>query len=91
MNFQFKEQVGFFSKSFSLLFVSLSLLVTFFSFLKQLLSLFKNGKTALHCAAFKGFKEIVEILIEHGSNVNLQANFLVFFYGQTKNSQNLGV
>ena len=36
--------------------------------------------TALHFAAFKGFEEIVKILVEHGANVNLQTTVLIFFF-----------
>ena len=46
------------------------------SFLK--LFFVKSGWIALHYAAKKGSKEIVEILIEHGSNVNLQNKVLFF-------------
>ena len=35
-------------------------------------------KTALHLVAYFGFYEIVKILIEHGSNVNLQDQVLIF-------------
>ena len=42
--------------------------------------LLKNGMTALHSAAFNGFEQIVKILVEHGSNVNLQDEVLIFFF-----------
>ena len=40
----------------------------------------KIGLAALHKAAFNGFKEIVKILVEHGANVDLQDNVLIFFF-----------
>ena len=46
------------------------------SFLK--LFFVKSGWIALHYAAEKGSEEIVKILIEHGSNVNLQDEVLFF-------------
>ena len=49
-----------------------SLLTTFF--------LLKNGRTALHIAAEKGFEQIVKILIKHGSNVHLQDRVLIFLF-----------
>ena len=49
-------------------------------FLKQLSFLLKYGTTALHYAAFNGFEQIVKILIEHGSNVNLQTDVFIFFF-----------
>ena len=42
--------------------------------------LLKYGWTALHSAAEKGFEQIVKILIEHGSNVNLQEASVFFFF-----------
>ena len=39
----------------------------------------KFGKTALHFAAEKGFEQIVKILVEHGSNLDLQTTVLIFF------------
>ena len=47
--------------------------------------LLKYGWTALHIAALDGFEQIVKILIEHGSNVNLQDkvfsfSFFIFFF-----------
>ena len=60
--------------SFFLIFLS------FFSFFFLItLFLLKNGMTALHIAAFKGFEQIVKILVEHGSNVHLRATVLIFF------------
>ena len=40
------------------------------------------GWTPLHFATLEGYEEIVKILIEHGSNVDLQedVDFLFFFY-----------
>ena len=35
--------------------------------------------TALHFAASKGFEEIVELLIVHGSKINIQNKVLIFF------------
>ena len=40
----------------------------------------KDGKTALHYAAEKGFEEIVKFVLEHGSNVDLQDQVLIFFF-----------
>ena len=42
--------------------------------------LLKYGCAPLHHAAVAGFKEIAKILIEHGSNINIQTNVLIFFY-----------
>ena len=42
--------------------------------------LLKYGMTALHKAAFKGFEQTVKILIEHGSNVNLQDKVVLIFF-----------
>ena len=42
-------------------------------------SFVQNEQTALHKAASKGFEEVVKILIEHGSNVNLQDRVLILF------------
>ena len=36
--------------------------------------------TALHIAAWKGSEQIVKILIEHGSNVNLQNKVFIFIF-----------
>ena len=36
--------------------------------------------TALHRAAWHPFEQIVKILIEHGSNVDLQTTVLIFFF-----------
>ena len=36
--------------------------------------------TALHRAVSDGSEEIVKILIEHGSNVDLQDQVLIFFF-----------
>ena len=36
--------------------------------------------TALHMAAFKGFEEFINILVEHGSNVHLQDKVFIFFF-----------
>ena len=40
----------------------------------------KNGETALHIAVWKGFEQIVKILVEHGSNVDLQNAVFIFFF-----------
>ena len=40
----------------------------------------KGGRTALHFAAQCGFEEVVKILIEHGSNIDLQDQVLILFY-----------
>ena len=36
--------------------------------------------TPLHLAADKGFEEIVKILLEHGSNIDLQNQVLIFSF-----------
>ena len=41
--------------------------------------LLKRGDTALHTAAWKGFEQIVKILVEHGSNINIQNEVFIFF------------
>jgi len=33
-----------------------------------------NGETPLHCAAFKGHKEVVESLLAHKAKVDAEAN-----------------
>ena len=42
--------------------------------------LLKDGWSALHIAAWNGFEEIVKILVEHGSNVDLQTKVFIFFF-----------
>ena len=54
--------------------------ILFLFFFLTTFFLLKRGMTALHFAAFRGFKEIVKILIEHGSNVDFQRNVLIFFF-----------
>ena len=51
-------------------------------FFEQFFFLLKYGWTALHSAADEGFVEIVKILIEHGSSINLQNQVLIslFFF-----------
>ena len=41
--------------------------------------LLKSGWTALHNAAWKGFEQIAKILVEHGSNVDLQTSEVLIF------------
>ena len=41
-------------------------------------SLFKYGETALHFTAQEGFEEIVKILIEHRSNINIRTKVFIF-------------
>ena len=63
-------------------FVFVLFLTTFF--------LLKNGITALHKAAYGGFKQqekeegdrpnIVKMLVEHGSNVDLQDPIVLIFF-----------
>ena len=53
-------------------FVFILFLTTFF--------LLKYGMTALHRAAGLGFEQIVKILVEHGSNVDLQTSVLIFIF-----------
>ena len=50
----------------------------FYSFLKLLFV--KHQNTPLHYAAGEGFKEIVKVLIEHGSEIDLQNKVLIFFF-----------
>ena len=52
-----------------LAFVFIPFLTTFF--------LLKNGLTVLHLAAEKGFEQIVKILVDHGSNVDLQKKVFI--------------
>ena len=40
----------------------------------------KDGWTPLHIAAENGFEEVVEILVEHGSNMNIQTKVLIFLF-----------
>ena len=40
----------------------------------------QDGWTALHFAALKSFQKIVKILVEYGSNINLQDPVLIFFF-----------
>ena len=40
----------------------------------------KHGWTALHHAADYGFEEVANILLEHGSSVDLQDEVLIFFF-----------
>ena len=42
--------------------------------------LLKTGMTALHFAASRGFEEVVKILIEHGSNINIQSKVFIFIF-----------
>ena len=51
-----------------------------FSFLLTTFFFVKIGKTALHNAASNGFEEIVKILVEYGSNINIQTTVLIFFF-----------
>ena len=51
-----------------------------FFFLNNFFFLLKDGKTALHIAAERGLEQIVKILVEHGSNVDLQEKVLIFFF-----------
>ena len=53
-------------------FVFILFLTTFF--------LLKYGKTALHYATWRGFEQIVKILVEHGSNLDLQDPVFIFFF-----------
>ena len=47
--------------------------------------LLKDGMTALHIAASRGFEEVVKILIEHRSNINIQSKVFFFFFFFLKN------
>ena len=53
-------------------FVFVLFLTTFF--------LLKTGWTALHYAAERGFEQIVKILVEHRSNINIQTKVFIFFF-----------
>ena len=53
-------------------FVFVLFLTTFF--------LLKDGWTALHHAAWRGFEQIVKILVEHRSNINIQTKVFIFFF-----------
>ena len=53
-----------------------SFFLFYFLFLKFFLFLLKDGETALHFAALKGFEQTVKILLEHGSNILLQDKVL---------------
>ena len=46
----------------------------------NILFLLKDGETALHFATWKGFEQIVKILVEHGSNIDIQTKVLIFFF-----------
>ena len=39
----------------------------------------QGGNTPLHYAADEGFEEIMKILVEHGANIDLQNEVLIFF------------
>ena len=54
-------------------------LFCFYSFVNNFF-LLKDGVTALHSAAFKGFEQIVKILIEHGSNFHCQTKVFIFIF-----------
>ena len=53
-------------------------LFCFYSFFFTTFFLLKGGWTALHFAASKGFEQVVRVLLEHGSNVDLQDQVLIF-------------
>ena len=42
--------------------------------------LLKDGSTALHFAAAKGFEQIAKLLLVHGSNIHHQDKVLIFFF-----------
>ena len=73
VNCQFEEKVQTF---FFLLYFS----PTFFVSFKNVSFLLKDGATALHKAAEKGFEEIMKILLEHGANPDLQDKVLIFLF-----------
>ena len=54
-------------------------MLLFVCFLSLFLFL-QNGWTALHFAARKGFEDIVKILVEHGSNIQLEDQVFIFFF-----------
>ena len=39
----------------------------------------QRGETPLYKAVGEGFEEVVKILLEHGSDVNIQAEVLIYF------------
>ena len=52
----------------------------FILFFKTTFFLLKYGWSALHIAVWKGFEQIVKILVGHGSNVDLQDPVLIFSF-----------
>ena len=53
--------------------------MTICSFLKTSFN-FKIGWTPLHLAAFHGHEGTAKILLEHGPNIDLQDQVLLFFF-----------
>ena len=64
----------FFCFLFLFLFLFFYFLIFFFFFYQ------KNGRTPLSIAAERGFEEVVKILIEYGSNIDLQDKVFIFFF-----------
>ena len=56
------------------------MVVLFVLFLFLTLLFTQQGRTPLHWAAYIGFEESVKILVEHGSNINLQDQVLIFSF-----------
>ena len=84
---QFRDKIFIYSKkkklSSSSLFLSLLLSSSLFLSLVFVLTssfMLKYGNTALHIAAWRGYEPIAKILIEHGSNVHLQDQVLIFLF-----------
>ena len=60
--------------------VGLCDITSFLFFFLTTFFLLKNGWTALHYAADRGFEQIVKILVEHRSNINIQTKVFIFFF-----------
>ena len=62
-------------------FILFFFLILFLIFFLTTFFLLKYGWTALHIAASKGFEQIVKILIEYRSNINIGDKvFILFFF-----------
>ena len=54
--------------------------ILFLFFFLTIFFLLKDGDTALHLAAWKGFEQVVKSLVEHRSNGDLQNEVYIFFF-----------